>query len=114
MWKPEKRGPKKQRPISKAGKVARARADDKRRKLKAEPGRHDGKRFCYICEEWHLDIDLEHVIDASERPDLRHEPKNHKWACTLCNINKKLRRLKPGPQARVDAAREEVLSATLS
>jgi 5-methylcytosine-specific restriction endonuclease McrA len=89
LWKPHKIEPKKPKPIRQIGKVGKARQADRRRKLKAEPANHEGYRECYICQSLFEHVDLEHVIDASIRPDLRHDPENHKWACNPCNLKKK-------------------------
>ena len=91
LWKPPKREKKPPRPMNRVGKVTKARAADKRAKLKAEPANHEGYRICYICQGWFTYVDLEHVVDASVVPELRHEPSNHKWACRPCNSEKKRR-----------------------
>ena len=83
------------KPIAKVGKVSKARQADRRAKLKAEPADYRGMRQCYLCQQWFVNVDLEHVIDASVRPDLRHEPSNHKWACNPCNLEKKRSLKKP-------------------
>ena len=97
------------KPINQVGKVTKQRAADKRAKAKSEPVGHDGKRQCYICLYRFLHPVLEHVIDASARPDLRSNPKNHRWACDDCNINKKLGTLSMEQEIRVQTAIEEVL-----
>lgn len=89
MWKPEKTPPKPKKYIKQVGKVGKARAADRRAKLKAEPANHEGYRQCYICFHMFKYVDLEHEEDASTHPELRHDPDNHKWACNPCNIKKK-------------------------
>lgn len=93
LWSRLQKKPRKPKaepnPIKQAGKVGRARQADKRAKLKAEPANHEGYRICYMCQGWFTYVDLEHVEDASVRPDLRHDPNNHKWACRPCNSEKK-------------------------
>lgn len=101
-----KKPPKGLRPI---GKVGKARQADRLAKLRREPPRHDGKRQCYICLQWHEHVDLEHVIDSSRREDLARNPDNHRWADNDCNIRKKDGRLTEAEERRVQQATEEVL-----
>ncbi len=86
--KPGKRV-KQPKPLKALGKVGKARAKDRRTKLKAEPANHEGYFVCYICGGWFEQVDLEHVKDASTHPELRHDPGNHRWACRGCNLEKK-------------------------
>lgn len=110
LWKPQKHEKTPLQPLRHLGKVGKQRAADRKAKLKAEPPRADGKRQCYIGLEWTEHVDLEHVVDASVRPDLRRQGRNHKWACNTHNIAKKEGRLTPSEQARVDEAVESVLN----
>lgn len=89
LAKPERRAPKEPRPLNRIGKVARARAADKREKLKAEPANFEGYRTCYLCHRWSTQVDLEHIKDASTHPELRHDPENAAWSCRDCNSSKK-------------------------
>jgi hypothetical protein len=87
--KPSKTPRKAPKAIPVLGKVGRARIADRRAKLKAEPANHEGYRICYLCSGWFVNVDLEHVKDASTHPGLRHDKTNHKWACRQCNDRKK-------------------------
>ncbi|MFD4554433.1 hypothetical protein ACFWP5_08895 [Streptomyces sp. NPDC058469] len=100
------------KPIKQVGKVGEARAADRKAKLKAEPANHQGLRQCYIGLEWTENVINEHVIDASSRPDLRHNPDNHRYACNPHNLAKKNGTLTKTQQMRVATAVEEVLEAT--
>jgi hypothetical protein len=98
--------------LNQSGKAAKQRAADKRTLLKNEPATHAGLHYCYIGAHWVQHFDLEHVIDASERPDLRDNPRNHKKACNPHNLAKKAGTLTPPEQARVAAARNQVLEGS--
>lgn len=121
LWKPERHEKKQsqplkrsgfsslQKPMKQLGKVGKQRAADRKAKLKAEPPRHDGTRQCYIGNEWIEKVVLEHVIDASIRPDLRSNPSNQRWACAEHNMAKKNGTLTMAEEARVQDAIKEVL-----
>lgn len=94
------------------GKAFKGRAVDKKSLLKREPANHEGYHQCYIGLEWTKTVDLEHVIDASLRPDLENNPHNHKKACNYHNIAKKEGRLTPLEEARVQDAIANVLHLT--
>lgn len=110
LQKPAKKV-KEPKPLRQVGKVGKARQADRKDKLKAEPANHQGYRQCYIGLESAKAVDLEHVIDPSIRPDLRHNEANHRLACNDHNVAKKEGRLTEAEQRRVDRATEEVLKA---
>lgn len=96
-------------PMNQRGKAAKGRSADKRTLLKGDPANHEGYHHCYIGDHMVERVDLEHVIDASLRPDLARNPRNHKKACNAHNIAKKEGTLSYIEEIRVQNAIEEVL-----
>ncbi len=109
LWKPAKREKTPAQGLRQQGKTAKARAADKRSLMKEQPAEHDGRHLCYIGNHWVERVDLEHVIDASLRPDLARDPRNHKKACNAHNIAKKNGTLTEAEEIRVQNAIEQVL-----
>lgn len=97
------------KPLNQFGKAAKGRKADKVALKKLSPATHEGLHFCYIGAHWVAQFDLEHVIDASLRPDLARDPRNHKKACNAHNIAKKNGTLTMDEEIRVQNAIEEVL-----
>lgn len=100
------------KPINQRGKAFKGRADDKKALLKRDPANHEGYHRCYIGGEMTKTVDLEHVIDASARPDLANHPANHKKACNGHNIAKKNGTLTMAEEIRVQEAIEQVIFET--
>lgn len=103
MWKPQRQDKKT---------ALDKRATSKRELMKEQPATHEGLHHCYIGDHWVKRVDLEHVIDASVRPDLRDNPLNHRKACNRHNLLKKQGNLTVSEQNRVNKERQKVLEET--
>lgn len=89
--KPSKQ-PKKPKYLKASGKVSRSWAAKKKKWFKENPPNHEGYYICGICRGWvhESDVDLDHIINRSLRPDLREDDSNLQPAHRSCNIHKKL------------------------
>lgn len=109
LQKKPAKAPAEPKPLNQVGKVGKQRQEDRKAKLKAEPADHTGRRRCYVCLKLTSEPVLEHIVDGSVRPDLRHNKLNQRWADFDCNNRKKLGTLTEAEQERVDLAVAEVL-----
>jgi 5-methylcytosine-specific restriction endonuclease McrA len=91
-WKPTKQEKKQPKYIKQAGKVAQTWAKVKAQYLKDHPADYRGYRTCQICggQVHESEVEVDHVINRSLRPDLRYEDSNLQVCHASCNAQKKL------------------------
>jgi 5-methylcytosine-specific restriction endonuclease McrA len=74
------------------GKVATSWAKKKRQWFKENRPNFEGYYICGICKGWvhESEVEIDHIVNRSLRPDLREVDSNLQPAHPLCNVNKKI------------------------
>lgn len=72
------------------GKYGKLWEKTRREWVKQNPSNHEGFYTCYICYRWvpSQEMELDHVLSRSRRPDLRYEADNLRPTCSVCNTQK--------------------------